>query len=61
MGEAEGHGAQVKMEVRMIRIVIKWRASYQNLPTAQQFHAVRKGIRPHQRRPAGSRAAHDLK
>ncbi|RQU40147.1 50S ribosomal protein L40 [Burkholderia cenocepacia] len=34
------------MRVRIIRIELKCRASYQNPPTAQQFHAAYKGIRP---------------
>ncbi|OXJ06185.1 50S ribosomal protein L40 [Burkholderia sp. AU33803] len=49
------------MQVRSIRIEIKCCASYQNPSNAQQFHAACKGIRPRQRRPAGSCAAPDRK
>ncbi|AYZ96925.1 50S ribosomal protein L40 [Burkholderia sp. AU29985] len=34
------------MRVRIIRIELKCRASYQNSLNAQQFHAARKGFRP---------------
>ncbi|WJN76691.1 hypothetical protein OH687_07500 [Burkholderia anthina] len=49
------------MRVRIIRIALKCRASYQNPPNAQQFHAAHKGIRPRPTGPDGRCAVPDLK
>jgi len=56
-GEADGHGERAKMRVRIIRIELKCRASYQNLLIAQQFQAAYKGIRPRLIGPDDRRAA----
>ncbi|RSB83138.1 50S ribosomal protein L40 [Burkholderia cenocepacia] len=49
------------MRVRIIRIALKCRASYQNPPTAQQFHAAYMGIRPRRARPDDRCAALAIK
>ncbi|WP_249220686.1 hypothetical protein [Burkholderia cenocepacia] len=59
-GKADGHGERAKMRLRIIRIELKCRASYQNPPTAQQFHAAYKGIRPCLTWPGDRCAAPDI-